>query len=113
MSIVYRRNVKLDGSAPLLLYGYGSYGIPISPSFSAARLALLDRGVVYVIAHIRGGGELGEPWRDAGRMMNKINTFTDFIACAEHLANNKYTSKARLGTQGGTAGGSLLGGVPK
>ena len=85
MSVVYRRNVKLDGSAPMLLYGYGSYGISIPPSFSAGRLALLDRGVVYVIAHIRGGGELGEPWRDAGRMMNKINTFTDFIACAEHL----------------------------
>lgn len=111
MSVVYRRNVKLDGSAPLLLYGYGSYGISISPGFSASRLALLDRGVVYVIAHIRGGGELGEPWRDAGRMMNKINTFTDFIACAEHLVNNKYTSKDRLVIQGGSAGGMLMGAV--
>jgi oligopeptidase B len=111
MSVVYRRNVKLDGSAPMLLYGYGSYGISIPPSFSAARLALLDRGVVYVIAHIRGGGELGEPWRDAGRMMNKINTFTDFIACAEHLVNNKYTSKDRLVIQGGSAGGMLMGAV--
>jgi oligopeptidase B len=111
MSVVYRKTVKLDGSAPLLLYGYGSYGISIPPSFSASRLALLDRGVVYVIAHIRGGGELGEPWRDAGRMMNKINTFTDFIACAEHLVNNKYTSKDRIAIQGGSAGGMLMGAV--
>src|SRR5437762_1685936 len=111
MSVVYRRDVKLDGSAPMLLYGYGSYGISIPPSFSAGRLALLDRGVVYVIAHIRGGGELGEPWRDAGRMMNKINTFTDFIACGEHLVNNKYTSKDRMVIQGGSAGGLLMGAV--
>jgi oligopeptidase B len=111
MSVVYRRNVKLDGSAGLLLYGYGSYGISIPPSFSAGRLALLDRGVVYVIAHIRGGGELGEPWRDAGRMMNKINTFTDFIACAEQLINAKYTSRDRLAIQGGSAGGMLMGAV--
>src|SRR5207237_10148601 len=111
MSVVYRRNVKIDGSAPLLLYGYGSYGISISPGFAASRLALLDRGAIFVIAHIRGGGELGEPWRDAGRMMNKINTFTDFIACAEHLVNNKYTSKDRLVIQGGSAGGMLLGAV--
>ena len=111
MSVVYRRNVKLDGSAPMLLYGYGSYGISIPPNFSASRLALLDRGVVYVIAHIRGGGELGEPWRDAGRMMNKINTFTDFIACAEHLTKQKYTSRDRLVIQGGSAGGMLMGAV--
>ena len=111
MSVVYRKNVKLDGSAPLLLYGYGSYGISIPPTFSPGRLALLDRGVVFVIGHIRGGGELGEPWRDAGRMMNKMNTFTDFIACAEHLINNKYTSKDRLVIQGGSAGGLLMGAV--
>jgi oligopeptidase B len=111
MSVVYRKTVKLDGSAPLLLYGYGSYGISIPPTFSASRLTLLDRGVVFVIAHIRGGGELGEPWRDAGRMMNKMNTFTDFIACAEHLVNNKYTSKDRLVIQGGSAGGLLMGAV--
>ena len=111
MSVVYRKTVKLDGSAPLLLYGYGSYGLSITPNFSASRLALLDRGVVFVIAHIRGGGELGEPWRDAGRMMNKINTFTDFIACAEHLVNNKYTSKDRIAIQGGSAGGMLMGAV--
>jgi oligopeptidase B len=111
MSIVYRRNVKLDGSAPLLLYGYGSYGVSISPGFSPARLALLDRGVVFVIAHIRGGGELGEPWREAGRMMKKMNTFTDFIACAESLISKKYTSKDRLVIQGGSAGGLLMGAV--
>ncbi len=111
MSVVYRKTVKLDGSAPLLLYGYGSYGISISPGFATSRLALLDRGVVYVIAHIRGGGELGEPWREAGRMMNKINTFTDFIACGEHLVKNKYTSKDRLVIQGGSAGGLLMGAV--
>lgn len=111
ISLVYRKNVKLDGSAPLLLYGYGSYGYSISPGFSAGRLVLLDRGVVFAIAHIRGGGELGEPWREAGRMMNKMNTFTDFIASAEHLVNNKYTSKDRLVIQGGSAGGLLVGAV--
>jgi oligopeptidase B len=111
MSVVYKRSVKLDGSAPMLLYAYGSYGIPISPSFSASRLALLDRGVIFVIAHIRGGGELGEPWRDAGRMMQKMNTFTDFIACGEHLVKQKYTSSDRLVIQGGSAGGLLMGAV--
>jgi len=111
MSVVYKRNVKLDGSAPMLLYGYGSYGLSIPPTFSASRLALLDRGVIFVIAHIRGGGELGEPWRDAGRMMNKINTFTDFIACAEHMTKQKYTSSDRLVIQGGSAGGLLMGAV--
>ena len=111
LSIVYRRGVKLDGSAPLLLYGYGSYGISISPTFSSNRLSLLDRGFVYVIAHIRGGGELGEEWRQAGRMMNKINTFTDFIASAEYLVKNKYTSSDHLVIQGGSAGGLLMGAV--
>jgi oligopeptidase B len=111
MSMVYRKGVKLDGSAPLLLYGYGSYGASIPPTFSSARLALLDRGVIYVIAHIRGGGELGEEWRQAGRMMNKMNTFTDFIACAETLVKNKYTSSDRLVIEGGSAGGLLMGAV--
>jgi oligopeptidase B len=111
MSVVYKRSVKLDGTAPMLLYAYGSYGIPISPGFSAGRLALLDRGVIFVIAHIRGGGELGEPWRDAGRMMQKMNTFTDFIACAEHMVKQKYTSSDRLVIQGGSAGGLLMGAV--
>src|SRR5882724_4118579 len=111
LSMVYRKGTKLDGSAPLLLYGYGSYGISIAPTFSSNRLSLLDRGVIYVIAHIRGGGELGEEWRQAGRMMNKINTFTDFIASAEYLVKSKYTSSDRLVIQGGSAGGLLMGAV--
>jgi oligopeptidase B len=111
ISIVYRNGVKLDGSAPLLLYGYGSYGISISPTFSSNRLSLLDRGVIFAIGHIRGGGELGEEWRQAGRMMKKMNTFTDFIACAEALIKMKYTSKDRLVIQGGSAGGLLMGAV--
>jgi oligopeptidase B len=111
MSMVYRKGVKMDGSAPLLLYGYGSYGYSIPPTFSSRRLSLLDRGVIFVIGHIRGGGELGEDWRQAGRMMNKMNTFTDFIACAEALIKNKYTSKDRLVIQGGSAGGLLMGAV--
>jgi oligopeptidase B len=111
MSMVYRKGVKLDGTAPMLLYAYGSYGISIPPTFSSNRLSLLDRGVIYVIAHIRGGGELGEEWREAGRMMNKMNTFTDFIACAEHLIKAKYTSRDRLVIQGGSAGGLLMGAV--
>ena len=111
MSMVYRKGVKMDGSAPLLLYGYGSYGASIPPTFSSSRLSLLDRGVIFVIGHIRGGGELGEEWRQAGRMMNKMNTFTDFIACAETLIKNKYTSKDRLVIQGGSAGGLLMGAV--
>lgn len=111
LSVVYRKETKLDGSAPLLLYGYGSYGYSIAPTFSSNRLSLLDRGVVYVIAHIRGGGELGEEWRDAGRMMKKINTFTDFIDSAEYLVKGKYTSRDRLVIQGGSAGGLLMGAV--
>jgi oligopeptidase B len=111
MSVVYRKGVKLDGSAPLLLYGYGSYGLSIPPTFSSSRLSLLDRGVIFAIGHIRGGGELGEEWRQAGRMMKKMNTFTDFIACAEALVKQKYTSKDRLVIQGGSAGGLLVGAV--
>jgi len=111
MSVVYRRGTKMDGKAPLLLYGYGSYGASIPPTFASNRLSLLDRGVIYVIAHIRGGGEMGEEWRQAGRMMNKMNTFTDFIAAAEHLVKNKYTSSDRLVIQGGSAGGLLMGAV--
>jgi oligopeptidase B len=111
MSMVYRKGVKLDGTAPMLLYAYGSYGISIPPTFSSTRLSLLDRGVIFVIAHIRGGGEMGEEWRQAGRMMNKMNTFTDFIACADHLIKAKYTSSDRLVIQGGSAGGLLMGAV--
>jgi oligopeptidase B len=111
LSVVYRKGAKLDGSAPLLLYGYGSYGVSIAPTFSSNRLTLLDRGVIYVIAHIRGGGELGEEWREAGRMMKKMNTFTDFIDSADYLVKNKYTSSDRLVIQGGSAGGLLMGAV--
>jgi oligopeptidase B len=111
LSVVYRKDTKLDGSAPLLLYGYGSYGYSVPPTFSSNRLTLLDRGVVFVIAHIRGGGELGEEWREAGRMMKKMNTFTDFIDSAEYLVKGKYTSKDRLVIQGGSAGGLLMGAV--
>jgi oligopeptidase B len=111
ISMVYRKGVKLDGSAPMLLYGYGSYGASIPPTFSSNRLSLLDRGVIFAIGHIRGGGELGEEWRQAGRMMNKMNTFTDFIACAETLIKMKYTSSDRLVIQGGSAGGLLVGAV--
>ena len=109
MSLVYRKGVKMDGSAPLLLYGYGSYGYSIPPTFSSRRLSLLDRGVIFAIGHIRGGSELGEEWRQAGRMMKKMNTFTDFIACAETLIKNKFTSKDRLVIEGGSAGGLLMG----
>ena len=111
LSVVYRRGTKMDGKAPLLLYGYGSYGASMTPSFSSNRLSLLDRGAIYVIAHIRGGGEMGEEWREAGRMMKKMNTFTDFIASAEHLIKNKYTAPDRLVIQGGSAGGLLVGAV--
>ena len=111
ISMVYRKGVKLDGSAPLLLYAYGSYGISIPPTFSSNRLSLLDRGVIFAIGHIRGGGELGEEWRQAGRMMNKMNTFTDFIACAEALIKQKYTSANRIVIEGGSAGGLLMGAV--
>jgi oligopeptidase B len=111
ISLACRKGTKTDGSAPLLLYAYGSYGYSVSPTFSASRLPLVDRGVVYAIAHVRGGGELGEPWRDAGRMMHKQNTFDDFIACAEHLVAETLTSSDRLVIQGGSAGGLLVGAV--
>ena len=111
ISLVYKKGTPLDGSAPMLLQGYGSYGIPEDVNFSSSRLSLLDRGMVVAVAHIRGGGELGKPWHDDGRMMNKKNTFTDFIACAEHLISKKYTSKDRLVIMGGSAGGLLMGAV--
>jgi oligopeptidase B len=111
MSIVYRRDTPLDGSAPLLLYGYGSYGHSIAVTFSSNRVSLLDRGVVYAVAHIRGGGELGKPWHDAGRLRHKRNTFTDFIAAAEHLIAGRYTASQNLIMEGGSAGGLLMGAV--
>jgi oligopeptidase B len=111
VSLVYRKDTRRDGSAPLLLYGYGSYGHSIPVSFSSNRLSLLDRGVIYAIAHIRGGGELGKPWHDAGRMKQKRNTFTDFIAAAEHLVAHRYTTQDKLIIEGGSAGGLLMGAV--
>jgi oligopeptidase B len=109
MSIVYKKGVRRDGSAPCLLYGYGSYGASIPAMFSPARLPLLDRGVVYALAHIRGGREMGERWHDDGKMMHKKNTFFDFIDCGNWLCDQKYTCHARLGVQGGSAGGLLVG----
>ena len=111
VSLVFRKGVRLDGSAPLLLYAYGSYGVSMAPVFSSSRLSLLNRGAIYAVAYVRGGGELGEEWRDQGRMMQKMNTFTDFIDCAEHLVAGGYTSTDRLIIQGGSAGGLLVGAV--
>ncbi|MDH3528690.1 MAG: prolyl oligopeptidase family serine peptidase, partial [Acidobacteriota bacterium] len=111
VSLVMKKGTALDGSAPLLLYAYGSYGHSITPGFSIARLSLLDRGMIYGIAHIRGGSELGEKWRLDGRMFKKLNTFHDFIDCAEWLVEKKYTSPERIVIQGGSAGGLLVGGV--
>jgi oligopeptidase B len=100
-----------DGTAPLLLYGYGSYGISIPISFSSNRLSLLDRGIVFAIAHIRGGGELGKPWHDAGRMHKKLNTFTDFISAGEFLISEGYAARDKLIIEGGSAGGLLMSAV--
>jgi oligopeptidase B len=120
ISVVYRRDTfaseptwphDRNTGAPLLLYGYGSYGISVPVTFSSNRLSLLDRGVVFAIAHIRGGGELGKPWHDAGRMRQKMNTFTDFIAAAEYLIAQRYTSPEKLVIEGGSAGGLLIGAV--
>jgi len=111
ISFVSRKNTPRDGSAPLLLYGYGSYGLSMPVNFNSNRFSLLDRGVSYAIAHIRGGGELGKPWHDAGRMHNKQNTFTDFTAAAESLIARKYASARKLIIQGGSAGGLLMGAV--
>lgn len=111
LSVVMKKGTKLDGKAPMLLYSYGSYGISMTPAFSTARLSLLDRGMIYVIAHIRGGSELGEKWRQDGRMFKKMNTFNDFVDSAKWLVENKYTSSDRLIIQGGSAGGLLMGAV--
>jgi oligopeptidase B len=111
ISLVSGAGVPRDGTAPMLLYAYGSYGLSMDPSFSAARLALLDRGVAFAIAHIRGGGELGEAWRTSGHLQQKLNTFTDFIAAAEFLVSTGFTASDRLAIQGGSAGGLLMGAV--
>jgi oligopeptidase B len=111
ISLVYRRGTRRDGTAPLLLYGYGAYGAAMSVGFNSNRLSLLDRGVVFAIAHIRGGGEMGKAWHDDGRMFRKLNTFTDFIDCAEHLVAERYAARDRIAIQGGSAGGLLMGAV--
>ena len=111
ISLVYRRGFEKNGRGPLLLYAYGSYGHSIDPGFSSDRLSLLDRGFAFAIAHPRGGAELGEEWHDQGKLLAKKNTFTDFIACAEHLIQNRYTSPDRLAIMGGSAGGLLVGAV--
>jgi oligopeptidase B len=111
ISLVCPKGTARDGSSPFLLYGYGSYEISTDPGFSIPRLSLLDRGFGYAIAHIRGGGELGRRWYDDGKMLHKINTFTDFIACAEHLVAQGWTTPSRLIARGGSAGGLLMGAV--
>ena len=111
ISLVYRKSLRSKGAQPLLLYGYGSYGIPMDPWFSTARISLLDRGVIFAIAHIRGGGDRGKLWYEAGKLLRKKNTFTDFIACAESLVRRRYTAPDRLVIQGGSAGGLLVGAV--
>ncbi|MGH9084918.1 MAG: S9 family peptidase, partial [Acidimicrobiales bacterium] len=111
ISYVHRSDVARDGSAPCLLYGYGSYEACIDPTFSTLRLSLLDRGFVFAIAHVRGGGELGRPWYDAGKRLSKRNTFTDFIACAEHLVAERFSSPDRLVARGASAGGLLMGAI--
>ena len=112
IAILYRRDLKkADGSNPLYVYGYGSYGVSVPVTFGSTRLSLLDRGVVMAYVHIRGGGEMGKAWHDAGRMMNKMNTFTDFIACTEYLVANKYGARDKIAIEGGSAGGLLMGAV--
>jgi oligopeptidase B len=111
ISIVYKKGLSRDGRAPLMLYGYGAYGLGSPPVFSSQRISLLDRGVAFAIAHIRGGDELGEQWREGGMLMKKKNTFFDFIDCAEFLIEEKWTSKDRLLIEGRSAGGLLMGAV--
>ncbi|MCK5781242.1 MAG: S9 family peptidase [Flavobacteriales bacterium] len=111
VTMVYKKGMKKDGKSPLLLYAYGSYGHTIDPYFSSIRLSLLDRGFTYAIAHIRGGQYLGRPWYEDGKMLNKKNTFTDFVNVGEFLINEKYTSSKHLYAMGGSAGGLLMGAV--
>lgn len=111
ISLVYKKGIKKDGKNPLFLTGYGSYGASYPASFSSARLSLLNRGVAIAIAHIRGGGEMGRKWYETGKFLHKKNTFTDFIACAEHLIAQKWTSSNHLAISGGSAGGLLMGAV--
>lgn len=111
ISLIYKKGIELDGSNPLLLYAYGSYGHTIDPTFSTSRLSLLNRGFVFAIAHLRGGEYLGRKWYEDGKLLRKRNTFTDFIACSQYLIDRKYTSPKHLYAMGGSAGGMLMGGI--
>ena len=111
ISIVYPKDAPRDGSRPLLLYAYGSYGYSTDAAFHAERVSLLDRGFAYAIAHVRGGEEMGRAWYEDGKLMKKKNTFTDFVACAEHLVREGYTAPDRLYAAGGSAGGLLMGAI--
>ena len=109
LSIVYKKGLKLNGRNPTLLEGYGSYGITLDPFFDPKMIAWFERGGVFAVAHVRGGGEYGEDWHLAGKLLTKPNTWKDFIACAEYLINQKYTTTARLAIEGGSAGGITIG----
>ncbi|MGH9518078.1 MAG: prolyl oligopeptidase family serine peptidase, partial [Terriglobales bacterium] len=111
ISLVYRKDLRNPGANPLYVYGYGSYGYSLQVGFSGSRLSLLDRGFVMAYAHIRGGGDLGKPWHDAGKMFAKRNTFTDFVAAVQHLTASGYGDPARVAIEGGSAGGLLMGAV--
>jgi len=111
ISLVYRKGTKKDGSAPLLLYGYGSYGNSMDAYFSSSRLSLLNRGFIFALAHVRGGQEMGRAWYEDGKLMNKMNTFTDFISCAEFLVETQYTASLHMYAMGGSAGGLLMGAI--
>jgi oligopeptidase B len=111
VSLVHHKDTRLDGTAPALLNGYGAYGIPSDPWFSVLRLSLLQRGWVFAIAHVRGGSEMGRSWYDAGKLEHKGNTFTDFVACADHLISSGIVAPDRLAAEGGSAGGLLMGAV--
>jgi oligopeptidase B len=111
MSIAHRRDLELDGDVPVLLYGYGAYEASIDPTFRETRLPLLDRGIVFAIAHVRGGGEMGRQWYENGKLENKPNTFTDFIACAEFLIETQVTAPKRIVARGRSAGGLLMGAI--
>jgi oligopeptidase B len=108
VSLVHRKGVKLDGTAPLLLHGYGAYGLTLPAAFNTNRVSLLDRGAIFAQAHVRGGGEMGRPWYDGGKLRNRMNSFTDFIACADHLVKEKFCARERLVIQGRSAGGLLI-----
>jgi len=111
ISLVYKKGFKKDGNAPLMIYGYGSYGASMNPTFSSTRLSLLDRGFCFAIAHVRGGQEMGRQWYETGKMLQKKNTFTDFIDCSQHLIDQQYTSKEKLFASGRSAGGLLMGAI--